>query len=164
MPMTTHHPHTASVRHSRLHWALAVGTGLLLASSLCQAGIYRWKDSHGVTHYSQSPPAVEEYQTVKGPPPPPQGANTAASPSQGNGDKTQTPQGQQQAQANQAPKLSPAQRQQKCTYEQNRLASLQRRPQVLLQYPDGHVKRLSEAERQAEITNTQNRIDKYCGD
>lgn len=162
--MTTHRPQTPAARHPCVRWAWAVGTGLLLASTMSQAGIYRWQDSHGVTHYSQSPPTVEAYQTVKGPPPPPRGANTATSPSQGNGGQTQPPQAQQQAQADQAETLSPAQRQQKCTYEQNRLASLQRRPRVLLKYPDGHVKRLSEEERQAEITNTQNRIDHYCGD
>lgn len=141
-----------------------MAAALLLVSSMSQAGVYRWKDSHGVTHYSQTPPRVEAYQTIKGPPPPPQGSSTAASPPQSDSGQSQPPQARQQARAEQAPKLSPAQRQQKCTYEQKRLASLQRRPQVLLQYPDGHVKRLSEEERQAEITNTQNRIGKYCGD
>jgi hypothetical protein len=168
-PMASRHPRKPSAPisparrpHIRLAWAVVAG--LVLASSIAQAGIYRWKDSHGVTHYSQSPPAVEAYQTVKGPPPPSRGAHTGADPSQSDGGQSQTPQAQQQAQADQAPKLSPAQRQQKCTYEQSRLAALQRRPRVLLKYPDGHVKRLSEEERQAEITNTQNRVNKYCGD
>ena len=155
---------TQPSRRPRAHRAWSVAAGLLLVSTLSHAGIYRWQDSQGVTHYSQSPPDVEAYQTVKGPPPPPQAPPAADNPPQDNSTQSQPPSGQQQASADQAPKLSPAQRQQKCTYEQSRLASLQRRPQVLLQYPDGHVKRLTPEERQAQITNTQNRISQYCGD
>lgn len=148
--------------HARLAWT--VGAGLLLVSALGHGDIYRWKDSQGMTHYTQSPPAAADYQTLKGPPQPSQGARAASSRGD-NGGQTPPPQAQpQQARADQAPKLSPEQRQQKCTSEQNRLASLERRPQVLLQYPDGHVKRLSEEERQAEIANTKNRVDHYCSD
>jgi hypothetical protein len=138
------------------------GLWLLSSASLVYGDIYRWVDPQGVTHYTQSPPETAPYQTLKGPPRPAdaQPANDAG----GNSDDT-TPAGdqaQQQAQADPAAKMTPEQREQKCLGEQKRLASLERRPQVLLQYPDGRVKRLSEDERQAEIVNTKNRVGKYC--
>lgn len=50
----------ARVLRGALPW---IGAGLLLVALPAFAGqVYQWKDANGVTHYSDSPPAGQNYQ------------------------------------------------------------------------------------------------------
>jgi hypothetical protein len=53
---------------------------LLISPGAPGAGIYKWVDDKGVTHYSESPPEGRASSTLKPPPAPPRGAVGAPTP------------------------------------------------------------------------------------
>lgn len=51
-----------SCKSSRLLPGLVAGLCLVVALPASAAKVYQWKDAQGVTHYSDSPPAGQEYK------------------------------------------------------------------------------------------------------
>lgn len=50
---------------------------LFATSMATAAGLYKWTDSQGNVHYSQTPPPTGEFSTLKGPRPAPSAPETA---------------------------------------------------------------------------------------
>lgn len=154
------HPHPKRRRPVRyLFLTAAAAAGLMASAAPGEAGIYRWTDGHGTIHYTQTPPPSGPYKVLDGPPPP---AHSQAAPAPAGSAPNQPSPPQQQAEKTQSPQLTPEQRDKLCTASRDRLAHLERRPNVLLRTADGQVKRLSEQERQAEIAKTKTLVAKTC--
>tara|TARA_R110002072_G_C7974566_1_gene535224 strand:- start:11472 stop:11933 length:462 start_codon:yes stop_codon:yes gene_type:complete len=141
---------------------------IFLSSSFILCGIvnaemYKWIDSEGKTHYSQSRPVDNvTVETIK----PPSSVNTedavkalekrVKTVNEARDERIKTKEEQQKAEEETAKK------EQKCQQARDRLLSYQQRPRVNVVNPDGSKRILSEDERQLEINKSKDNINTFC--
>ncbi len=126
------------------------------------AGMYKWVDEEGNTHYTQSPPPDDiEAETIK---PPPkvdtEGAVESLEKLEKKQEMTQKQRTREEEQEQEAEKTA-AEIQQECNAAKHRLASYQR-PRVNKVLPDGTRVIIPEEERQAEIQKSEELVKKAC--
>ncbi len=145
---------------------LLLATQLLLFVSGLQAAAYKWVDQHGVTHYSQQPPADAEASVVAPPPPP------AVSPEEARkklDDQRQSLREADKARAKEAEKTKAARDQaaakrRNCENARRNLQLLKSgNPRKRYREADGTYKRFTEQQRQQQIEEARADIDKFCG-
>lgn len=136
---------------------LAVGTSSVLA------GMYKWVDEQGVTHYSQNPPPGGKAQAIK-PPPTPADSETAVKRLEAQRQEAQKRReaGQRDARESQKNAESQAIREESCRLAQKNLGTLEAHSRVAVQDADGNMKRLSEEERQAQLAEAKKQVEEYC--
>ena len=141
--------------------------GLLLAAP-ASAAIYRWTDSSGVIHYSQTPPTSPERDVVRLPE---NGSDVgavpvAAKPPGKSADRPTRKKPAQPAQPTKKPKAkapeSPAQRAARCSKARKTLTLVQTHVRIRLHEANGKVRRMTEAQRQAKIQALEKELAKDC--
>lgn len=142
-----------------------VFASLLLAAgaSTALAGMYKWVDEQGATHYSQNPPPGGKAQAIK-PPPTPADSEAAVKRLEAQRQEAQKRReaGQQDARERQENTTSQAIREESCRLAQQNLGTLEANSRVAIQDADGNMKRLSEEERQAQLTEAKKQVEEYC--
>ncbi|MEW6766349.1 MAG: DUF4124 domain-containing protein [Pseudomonadota bacterium] len=147
-----------------MRYVLAL-VALLILPSLGQAAIYKWVDSKGVTHYTETPPPagkVEEIQPRVTQPPMPE---TVAPPSEAEVDKDANGKPAEEGDAAKPKEmmtLSPEQLTKQCQDARQRLQQLETSPRLLTRTPDGQMQRVPEEERQRMMDEERKRIELYC--
>lgn len=147
---------------SRLPAFVFAVAALALAAS-AGAQVYKWKDSNGVTHYSDAPPVGTTYQKVQ--------VNTnvatpvAPAPIPGNSvsanSSTQT--ATQSAPASTAPVPDTADNRAKlCKQLDSNIALLNSSSPVLSHNNDGPPQNLSDAQRKQALASAQSNRKQYC--
>ncbi len=136
---------------------LAVGVSPALA------GMYKWVDEQGITHYSQTPPPSGKAQQIK-PPPTPADSEAAVKRLEAQREEAQKQHEakQQDAQESQKNASPQAIREESCRLARQNLGTLETNTRVAIQGADGNVKRLSEEERQARLTEAKKQVEEYC--
>ncbi len=138
--------------------------GLLLAAP-ASAAIYRWTDSSGVIHYSQTPPANPERDLVRLPE---NGSGVGAVPvvAKPPGKSADRPAGKKPDHPGKGPKAktpeNPAQHAARCRKTRKTLTLIQTHARIRLHEANGKVRRMSEAQRQAKIRALEKELAKDC--
>ena len=145
---------------------LACGMALALGATLAAADqVYKWTDSQGHVHFSQTPPASTtagvQPMNVAPPPPDPQSL-------QNQQNLVQAQQDQQQKAKDEADKNKPdpkaeAAKKQRCDGLRSRLVMLQQMGRVASTDAQGNVTFLDDDARAKQITAIQGQIAKDCG-
>jgi hypothetical protein len=133
--------------------------GMILATTPAAADpVYKWVDSTGHSHYSQTPPEGQKYQTIT-----PVGtvsdnpaSTSAAAPTPVTGAKTTS-----------APTNDPTQiqaaRQRLCDASRNNLQVLSNKPVVSMDlYGKGKPEQLSAAEKTEQLDKARQQVEVYC--
>jgi hypothetical protein len=139
-------------------------TALLLTAAVAQAQIYKWTDSDGVVHYSQSPPASGQAEIIDAPPPP------AIDPVKAQEEIDQLIEQQQKADAIKHGEMQAREkalqqqqiRSQNCEKAKQNLQSYQNNSGRRFVDAEGNVTRLPEEERQRLIKESQDKVQQYC--
>ncbi|GBE09480.1 hypothetical protein BMS3Bbin12_00195 [bacterium BMS3Bbin12] len=138
--------------------------GLLLAAP-ASAAIYRWTDSSGVIHYSQTPPTSPERDVVRLPE---SGSDVGAVPvvAKPSGKSADRPAAKKPAQPAKKPGAkapeSPAQHAARCRKARKTLTLVRTHTRIRLHEANGKVRRMSEAQRQAKIQALEKELAKDC--
>lgn len=161
-------------RRTRALPFLLVGLLLAAPAAPAAAAIYRWTDSSGVIHYSQTPPpAGQGHNLVRlpesgsdAPAATPADANGAAGAKAGAA-KKQPDAGSRKAAAK--PKKAPAkppetaeQRAERCRKARRTLTLVQTHTRIRVHEADGRTERMTEEQRQARIKSLEKMLAKDC--
>ncbi|MFA7096117.1 MAG: DUF4124 domain-containing protein [Gammaproteobacteria bacterium] len=130
------------------------------------AGLYKWVDEQGITHYSQEPPATGKVQKIKPPPPPPENAGKAIERLEAQ---------RQELDERRAARLEAARERQEeakseeireaaCRQARENLARLEAHNRIALRSPDGNYTYLDEEQRQQRIAEARDLVSNYCKD
>jgi len=154
-----------ALRRARV--ALSLCFACLIAPAAIGAGIYKWVDERGVTHYSESPPEGRASSTVKPPPAPAGGAVGAPTPKTWQ-EKEQEFQ-RRRAERGEAEKKRETQeaedriaRDYRCRIAKNRLQVLQTQRPVYRLNGKGEREYYDDATRASEIGRVKSEIDATC--
>jgi len=135
---------------------------LFLLSMNCPAAMYKWVDADGNVHYTQSPPAGIDSETIK---PPPE-VDTGNAIKQLEDQKQRADQyledQDKQKEEKQKTGTELAQKQALCEQAKARVASYER-PRVNIVAEDGTRTRAPEETRLEELKKSKEDVDKYCG-
>jgi len=138
--------------------------GLLLAAP-ASAAIYRWTDSSGVIHYSQTPPTSPERDVVRLHE---NGSVVGAVPvvAKPPGKSADRPAGKKPDQPAKKPKAkppeSPAQRAARCRKARKILTLVRTHTRIRLHEANGKVRRMSAAQRKAKIRALKKELANDC--
>ncbi|GEM_PF-664563 len=146
--------------------------GLLLAAPAA-AAIYRWTDSSGVIHYSQTPPPAGQGHNLVQLPESGAGAATAPAAADGAADakagtaKKKADAGTRKAAAKPAkapakPPETAEQRAERCRKARQTLTLVQTHTRIRVHEADGRTERMSEEQRQARIKSLEKMLAKDC--
>lgn len=136
---------------------------LAIGVSPALAGMYKWVDEQGITHYSQTPPPSGNAQQIK-PPPTPADSEAAVKRLEAQRQEAQKRHeaGQQDARESQKSAESQAIREESCRLARQNLNTLEAHSRVAVRDADGNMKRLSEEERQTQLSEAKKQVDEYC--
>lgn len=146
-------------------WSISLLLAGLLLAAPASAAIYRWTDSSGVIHYSQTPPTSPERNVVRLPE---SGSDVGAVPvvAKPPGKSADRPAGKKPDRPARKPKAktpeSPAQRAARCRKARKTLTLVQTHTRIRLHEANGKVRRMSEAQRQAKIRALKKELAKDC--
>lgn len=125
----------------------------MLIAAPAYAATYKWVDKNGKVHYSQTPPADGQFETIRDPHPV---KETPAAPA----DKQKNSETAPAAQVPAADQESP---QEACSKAKERLAALENNAgRLVVKQSDGTMHQLSEEERQSYIKDTTAQIAAVC--
>lgn len=125
----------------------------MLIGAPAYAATYKWVDKNGKVHYSQTPPADGQFETIRDPHPVKE-APAAPTDKQKNSET---------APAAQAPAADQESRQEACSKAKDRLAALENNARrLVVKQSDGTMHQLSEEERQSYIKDTTAQIAAVC--
>lgn len=131
------------------------------------AGLYKWVDEQGITHYSQQPPATGKFQAIKPPPPPPENAGQEAierlKAQRQELDERRAAR-QEAARERQEELESNEAREEACRQARENLAQLEAHNRIALRNADGSYTYLDEEQRQQRIAEMRERVSNYCED
>lgn len=150
------------MRHSNLRLLLPLLAALLLPAAV-QAGMYKWVDPQGVTHYGDQPPPGQAAQPVAPPPPPASSAPAEAKALKQSTESSDKAREEQQKAAAKAEKQrqAEAKRAENCKRIQERLDHLRTHNRLMV-LKDGALQSMSEEQRQSEITKLESEYAKNC--
>jgi len=125
----------------------------MLIGAPAYAATYKWVDKNGKVHYSQTPPADGQFETIRDPHPVKEAPAAPA-------DQQKNPETAPAAQAPAADQESP---QEACSKAKERLAALENNAgRLVVKQSDGTMHQLSEEERQSYIKDTTAQIAAVC--
>jgi hypothetical protein len=133
-------------------------TSAMALTGTASAAMYKWVDEEGNIHYSQTPPAGKETETIAPPP-----RVTAPAGQQQKAEEEGESPAAAQPQSDKSETLDEHQAEinrKNCETATKNLAIYQNSKRI--RTPEGKVMRLSEEMRQQKIEETQKAIDKYC--
>jgi hypothetical protein len=145
--------------------------GLLLCAAPSLAGMYKWVDDKGVTHYSESPPPGRKAQQVQTAPSAPSATPTPAEPASTWGDKErafrqrsiereQAEEARKKKEA--AEKYQAAMRRERCIASQSALRTLNEQRPVYRINEQGAREYIADADRPGAIERAKQNIETYC--
>lgn len=136
---------------------------LAVGASPALAGMYKWVDEQGATHYSQNPPPGGKAQAIK-PPPTPADSEAAVKRLEAQRQEGQKRReaSQQDARESQKNTASQAIREESCRMARQNLSTLEANSRVAIQDANGNMKRLTEEERQAQLAEARKQAEEYC--
>lgn len=142
-------------------------TGICLSVSVSSwaAGIFKWTDDSGATHYSATPPVGRPAQEVTVAPGPPREYQDQALQRQRAYEEEQVRRERmlkRQAEEQQAAEERTAQLRQACDELTRRLALLREQGRLFTRGSDGNVLWLSDDQRAAEIARAQELYQEHC--
>lgn len=152
-----------STNHLRISLFLAcfIAGGAVAAGP---AGVYKWTDDRGHTHYTQYKPLNYESVKVDAPPPPPSNAPDLNAPfaEQIKSDAASGQEKKKQARRETADKNKSAKRQKNCETAKNNLKILEE--QRIVSYTDeyGEKIRMGEEQREQNIKDARKQIEFFC--
>lgn len=127
---------------------------MLMMAAPAYAATYKWVDKNGKVHYSQTPPADGQFETIRDPHPVKE-APAAPADQQKNSETAPA--------AQQAPAADQESPQEACSKAKDRLAALENNARrLLVKQSDGTMHQLSEEERQSYIKDTTAQIAAVC--
>ena len=145
--------------------ASAIGLSILCIAGFASAQqIYRWKDSNGVVHFSQTPPANGAHYTkmrlssepqVASQPPAPPGASPSA-------DNLDTASGPPPAPAQSTRPDTPSNRATLCKQLSSNITLLQGKQPVVTRGDDGKQQVMSDSARQQQLGTARSQQVQYC--
>lgn len=135
---------------------LVVAIGLLASAGVMAAdAVYKWKDASGQSHYSQTPPQGQKYETIT-----PAG-NSTPSPSPAGTYSSQTTGAMPAAPAASHPNL--AMRLKNCTTARSNVAALTNNPTAPIDTTGaGKPAPVTPAVRSAELERAKQQVSQYC--
>ncbi len=131
-----------------------------------EARMYKWVDSDGETHYSQSPPPSGQAKEIAPPPTPSatrqlqKSANSEASSAAQGDDKSAD---EEKGPSAKELAASESIKKENCGLAKSNLDLYVNLGRKILKTPDGLYKRLTEDERQEKIKQSQEAVKEYCG-
>jgi len=150
------------MRQFNLRLLLPLIAALLLPAAV-QAGMYKWVDPQGVTHYGDQPPLGQQAQPLTPPPPPASSApaeEKALKQRTESFDKAREEQQKTDAKAEQQRKAE-AKRAENCKRLQDRLDHMRSHNRLMV-LKNGSLQSMSAEQRQSEITNLEAEYAKNC--
>lgn len=157
---------------NKLTFLLISGLSIIFASSFCYAGIYKWVDDQGNTHYSQQKPAnapvlkmdvnmhaPRDASSYKRP-----GANDPEADPE-NPDDPEAKNKAAEAEKPKEPAETAAQKKQRlaaCAQARKSLATMQNSGRVRSKDKDGNISYLSDEQKSAQIKTKRDLIAKRC--
>lgn len=121
--------------------------------------MYRWTDSEGQIHYTQTPPTGKDSTSIKAPPPP--SAPTSYSTSSAKAESDLLEKEVKNADKKDA-ELVASSKKKNCDGAKNNLSGYEALGRKIVKLPDGTYTRYDEDERQKKIKEAQDQIKKYC--
>ncbi len=137
---------------------------LLLSATPLYAGMYKWVDENGVTHYSATPPAGQQAERMRAPPPPPVDPEAEM---QKLRDKEQAMEDRRDVeklrQEEQAQKQAEQeQRKKRCANARKNLETLGLGGNRRIVLPDGQVIHPTDEQREAQTAEARKQIEESC--
>lgn len=139
---------------------------LLCALATAHAGVHKWVDANGVTHYSEEAPAGQastEVQTAAPPPNAPAGESTLDVMNKADAmvaERKRRIAAEQQAEQEQ--KLQANQQKMRCAVARRNLEVLQSRARVYTFGEEGQKVYMDDAARARELESAQKAVSEYC--
>jgi len=159
--------YTSLVSDRRLHTAALIIAALLLQAPVF-AEIYKWTDTSGEVHYTQTPPpSGVASQIIQGAPPPAEPEATIRQEQQklqeqlDAMEERRAKREEEEAIEKQRQELSKI-NEKNCITAKNNLAKLQQGGIKRYLTPEGEVIRLTDEDRQRRITEAQKQVAQYC--
>lgn len=159
--------YTSRVPRRRLQTTALIIVTLLLQSPVF-AEIYKWTDSSGEVHYTQTPPPGGiSSQVIQGAPPPAESDETIRQEQQKLQERLdameerRAQREEEEAIEKQRQELSKI-NEKNCITAKNNLAKLQQGGIKRYLTPEGEVIRLTDEDRQRRITEAQKQVEQYC--
>lgn len=157
---------------SRLTCQLIFSLSIIFTSSLCFAGIYKWVDEQGNTHYGQQRPKGAPVQKMDVQMHAPRDASSYKQPGQKDPDadpeNPEDPDAKNKAtdaEKNKEPPESAAAKKNRlaaCAQARKKLTTMQNAGRVRSRDKDGNIKYLSEEQKSAQMKTTRDLIAKRC--
>jgi hypothetical protein len=137
---------------------------LLFVAQSAGAGVYKWVDEKGVTHYSEAPPQGRKSEAIRIDPPPPPGATPPGKSLREQESEFLERQlrRQQQEEADKRAREDKAANEARCAAARERLERLQAARRVFRRDAQGEPVIMSDEERQAAIEETAGQIEATC--
>ena len=159
--------YTSLVSDRRLHTAALIIAALLLQAPVF-AEIYKWTDTSGEVHYTQTPPpSGVASQIIQGAPPPAESEATIRQEQQklqeqlDAMEERRAKREEEEAIEKQRQELSKI-NEKNCITAKNNLAKLQQGGIKRYLTPEGEVIRLTDEDRQRRISEAQKQVEQYC--
>jgi hypothetical protein len=139
--------------------------GLVLTVPAHAAGIYKWVDEDGVTHYGQEPPPTADATRVGVDSPPEEELERERREMEARGEalKADREARRETQQARRETAAEREQREQRCADLRASLKKLTENRRLLVRDGDGGVRRLPEEERQERVAEQRRQIEENCG-
>jgi hypothetical protein len=150
------------MRQSKLRLLFPVLAALLLPAAV-QAGMYKWVDPQGVTHYGDQPPPGQATQPLSPPPPPASGSQAQEKSLMEQSEAADKARLEAQKSAAEAEKArqAAAKRAEHCKKIRERIDYMQAHPRLLV-LKSGAPEMMPEEERQSEIADLEAEYAKNC--
>lgn len=151
---------------NRLAIQLAFGLSIILSSSLCFAGIYKWTDEQGNVHYGQEKPMNKSAEKMNVQMHAPRDASSYKRP--GAKDDSKTPETEKKDETAEKQKKAPETAAEKkrrlaaCAQARKNLATMKSSGRVRSKDKDGNTSYLSDEQKQARMKSTQDLVTKHC--
>lgn len=136
---------------------------LLFVAQSAGAGVYKWVDEKGVTHYSEAPPPGRKSEAIQINPPPPGATQPGKSLREQEGEFLERQlRRQRQDEAEKRAREDKAANEARCAAARERLERLQAARRVFRRDAQGEPVIMSDEERQAAAEETARQIEASC--
>jgi hypothetical protein len=137
---------------------------LLAAAGLAQAGVYKWVDEKGVTHYSSTPHDSSSQQVKVQPPAAPASENSSSSSNMRlwEANESMKRSREQRQQRDEMEKREREEKSRRCDAARQRLQSLQDHGRIFSRNQQGEKEYWDDATKEAEIKKAQDAIKNNC--
>jgi hypothetical protein len=147
--------------------AVSIVAGLLCGAVTLQAAaeVYKWKDKSGNIHYSQTPPASGDFETMAPPPPAsdPSGSDARLQELQRSNEQAEQNR-REQAERKQESEKEAAMRAENCNRARaNKEVFTNRSPNTLVKNPDGTYARMTVDQRAERAAEAERMEAENCG-